>query len=481
MKRFHIIPEFEDQEKQRRANILVLTLFAVILLIPGLVFYSMFTTPEHSEAQLMGAMGAILVVISYALLRKGKIEAACWMIVVLGWLIFTLDLAFIAGIRGVSILGQLLIVIFTGLAISGRSALILIFITLVSNFIILQMELLGMISQPLPLPANSTRWFNQTIYGILAAFYIWVADKYIKSTLSDSRETADRYRALFERTNDGVVIFDLDWLVLSANNQAVELLGYTLDEFIGKDISECEDPDSPQSMKKNMDKIILGENLPIFEERLIRKDGNNIPVELSMALVHDAEGNPCHIQCIMRDITERKDYQDRLEKQALYDPLTNLPNRALIEDRFHQVYKRNDKTMVAVLFLDLDNFKWVNDEFGHAVGDQVLQVLGKRLQSSLRDSDVVARLGGDEFVIILENIRSKDDVRNIAEKLLKNISQPLKVDTHSIKITASIGINIADDRNMPYVDLLKRSDFAMYQVKDSGKNDFKFYNPENQV
>jgi diguanylate cyclase (GGDEF)-like protein len=131
--------------------------------------------------------------------------------------------------------------------------------------------------------------------------------------------------------------------------------------------------------------------------------------------------------------------------------------------------------------MDLDNFKWVNDEYGHAVGDKVLQKLGKRLLSSLRESDVVARLGGDEFVIILENIRSKEDVRRIAKKLLENISRPIRVENHAITVTASIGINIADDRNLPYVDLLKKSDFAMYQVKDSGKNDFRFYTSENQV
>ena len=479
MKRLFIIPEFDDQDKQRRANILVLTLFAVIVLIPGMVFYSMLMSPEHSETLLMGGTGVVLVVVSYALLRKGKIEAACWLVVGLGWLIFTFDLVFVAGIRGASILGQLLIVIFAGLAISGRSALAITLLTVVTNFAILQLEVSGVLSNPLPLPANSTRWFNQTAYTILAAFYIWVADRYIKNALSKSWETADRYRALFERTNDGVVIFDLDWSVLSANHQAAEMLGYTHDELIGMDISECEDPDSPPIMERNRDKIINAENLPIFEESLLRKDGSPIPVELSMALVHDAEGNPAHIQCIMRDITERMDYQTRLEKQALYDPLTNLPNRALIEDRFLQVYRRDDKTKVAVLFMDLDNFKWVNDEYGHAVGDQVLQELGNRLLSSLRESDVVARLGGDEFVIILESIRNKDDVRKIAKKLLRNISRPILVENHSITVTASIGINIADDRNLPYVDLLKKSDFAMYQVKESGKNDYKFYTPEN--
>jgi diguanylate cyclase (GGDEF)-like protein len=241
---------------------------------------------------------------------------------------------------------------------------------------------------------------------------------------------------------------------------------------------EWEASDNLELMNDRRSKLLSGENLPIFEEALRRKDGSHLPVEMSMALVHDARGIPLHVQCIIRDITERKEYENQLQQQALYDPLTNLPNRALFEEKYQQIKTITDQNLLAVLFVDLDNFKWVNDEFGHAVGDQVLQELGKRLQDSLRESDTVARLGGDEFVIILENVRSKEDVSKIAEKLLSNISDPLLIENHSIEITASIGINIADNRNLPYVELLKNSDYAMYQVKDSGKNDFRFFEPE---
>jgi diguanylate cyclase (GGDEF)-like protein/PAS domain S-box-containing protein len=274
------------------------------------------------------------------------------------------------------------------------------------------------------------------------------------------------------------VIFDLDWQVLSANHQVSELLGYSHAELLANPGFIYDNPEKPNEFIEYRKRVISGKSLPNFEDRILRKDGSYVPVEMSMALVHDQTGEPRHIQCIMRDITERKVYQDRLEKQALYDPLTNLPNRVLIEDHFQQVNMNQNQSLVAVLFLDLDNFKWVNDEFGHAVGDYVLRELGKRLQSSLRDSDIVARLGGDEFVIILENIRSKADVSKVAEKLLKKISRPILVENQSIEITASIGINLADSPEMGYVELLKNSDFAMYQVKDSGKNDYRFFNPE---
>ena len=469
------IPDFKDLEKQRRANILVVTQFSVLFLVIAIVIYSSFTSPEHTEIYYMGGIGALAMLISNGLLRKGKLEAACWLIVILGWLVFTIDLAMVAGIRGVSVHGQILIIIFAGLALNGKTALLMTIFTLIINFLVLRMEQNGLLVNPLPLPANDTRWFIQTIYLIMAAVYIWTADRVIRNALSESQETADRYRALFDRTNDGVVIFDLNWNVLSANLQALELLGYTSAELTGMNAADYEDPDKPELMDQRREQILRGESLPIFEETLVRKDGTRAQVELSVALVHDAKGNPRHVQCIMRDISERKDYQLQLEQQALYDPLTNLPNRTLFEDRYQSIYSETDQSLVAVLFVDFDNFKGVNDEYGHAVGDQVLQELSRRMQGTLRESDTVARMGGDEFVIILENIRNKMDVSRITEKLLNNIYLPIQLGDHSIQITASVGISIAEKRDLPDLDLLKNSDTAMYRAKDIGKNNFQFF------
>ena len=480
MNKYFRIPDFVDQEKQRRADILVVTQFSLLVLIIAIIIFSAFTAPEHTETYSLGGAGVLAIIFSYVLLRNGKLEAACWMIVILGWLVFTVDLAAVAGIRGVSVHGQILIVIFAGLALNGKTALMITFLSLIANFGILRLEQVGILANPLPLPASDTRWFIQTVYIILAAIYIWTADRVLKKALSNSTETADRYRALFERTNDGVVIYSLEWDVISANTQALDLLGYSEYEFSGLNSFELEDPENPDMIRRNREKILQGDTIPIFEDTLVRKDGSRVPVELSMALVHDAKGNPRHVQCIMRDITNRKDYEQQLEQQALYDPLTNLPNRTLFEDRYQKAHSETDPSLVAVLFVDLDNFKWVNDEYGHSVGDRVLRKLGTRMQNSLRDSDTVARLGGDEFVIILENIHSKEDVSKIADKLLKAISNSMQIDDIHIQITASIGINISEKRNLPLVDLLKSSDFAMYQVKDSGKNDFRFYEQVDQ-
>jgi len=471
------IPEFKDKERQRRANILVTTQFASIIMMVTIMIISFFLTPERNEILLQAGAGAVAMLFSYLLLKKGKLEAAGWVIVILGWLILTLDLALISGIRGVNVLGQVLIVMFAGLAINGRSAIIITVTSVIVNFIILQLEQYGILAQPLPLEANFSRWFIQTVYVFLAAVYIWRVDSVMKAAITKSQSTADRYRALFEHTNDGVVILNLEWCVLLANSQAADLMDCSMDELIGEQFSTWEVLEEPDKIKKYKNNVLRGEDIPIFEHTIRRKDGVTLPVEMNMALVPDAEGIPLHIQCILHDITERKDYEQQLLHQTLHDPLTNLPNRTLFENRFQLVQSRRpeEHSLVAVLFIDIDEFKLVNDTYGHVTGDQVLVELGARLQDTVRESDTVARAGGDEFLIILDNISNKSNVSRVAEKLVERITHPFRVGEHLIQITASIGINITEKSNLSDVDLVKTSDTAMYQVKADGKNDFRYY------
>jgi len=471
------IPKFTDRDDQRRAIILVVSQLMVIFIVAAILIFTNQSTPEHPEILLQGVLGILAMLVSYLYLRNGKIKTSAWIVAITGWLIFSLDLALIAGIRGVSVHGQFLMVIFSGLAISGKSALMMTILTLTVNFGILRMETLGYFEQPIPLPANDARWFIQTAYLILAALYVWTVDKVIKDALSRSHQAAAEYRALFDLTNDGVVIIGLDWKILSANTTALQMFGYVEGEFVGMEVNRWEDFEDPDLMEKRRTQILAGENPPMFEEVLIKKGGTRIDVEMSLTLVNDTGGDPHHVQCVIRDVTARKEYEQQLKHQALHDPLTKLPNRILFENRYKQAHSHDDKdqSLIAVLFVDLDNFKLVNDEFGHAVGDQVLMKLGDRMQASLRESDTVARLGGDEFVIILEDIHEKDDVRKIARKIQQNISQPMLFEGSQINITASIGINVSEKSKLAETDLVKTSDSAMYKVKEDGKNDFRFY------
>lgn len=473
------VPDFSDPGKQRRANILVVTQFASMIMIIAIVIISLVLAPEHHEIIFQAGVGCAAIILSYYLLQKGKLDAAGWAIVILGWLILTLDLAFISGIRGVNVLGQVLIMMFAGLAINGKAALYITFINLIANLIILYLEQNGILAQPAPLPADITRWFIQTIYTGLAAVYIWRADSVIKRALLKSQTTADRYRALFEWTNDGVIILDLNWHLLNANVQAAALLDYSVSEFKDLEFSTWFPTANIEGIEEKLIEILEGKEVPTFEHVLNNRAEDEIPVELNMAVVPDNLGNPQHIQLIFRDITVRKEYEKHLIHQASHDPLTNLPNRKYFEDRYLQVQTQqtDDQRLVAVLYIDIDDFKSVNDHFGHSAGDQVLKEIGSRLLGAVRDSDTVARVGGDEFLMILENVHNKTNVSRIAQKVVDRISQPYKIDQHHIHVTVSIGISLTEKQHLPDVDLVKLSDLAMYQVKKAGKNGFRFIEP----
>ena len=401
----------------------------------------------------------------------------------MGWSLLTLDLAIISGIRGVNVLGQVMIVMFAGLAISGRSALLITGASLVANLIVLYLEQSGILVNPAPLAANFTRYSIQTIYSALAAIYIWRADVVIKKAFLESQATADRYRALFERTNDGVLILDLNWRVLNSNPQAAGLLGFQPPEIMGQEFANWFGSNGPMDVTGYLNDILAGSELPVIENVLREKNGSEIPVEIRLALVPDSKGDPQHIQCILRDITEWKKYEDHLIYEAVHDPLTKLPNRKYIEKQFLNIKNRrsDDQKMIAVFFVDIDDFKLVNDQFGHDVGDLVLIELASRLQRSVRDSDTVARLGGDEFLIILENIHTKENVTKVAEKIIHSISDPFQVKDQSLIITISIGINFSEKNQIDLDDLIETSDAALYNVKEAGKNDFRFFDPESQA
>ena len=185
--------------------------------------------------------------------------------------------------------------------------------------------------------------------------------------------------------------------------------------------------------------------------------------------------------CIDIDITHQKQVEETLQLHATHDPLTGLPNRVLLEDRLKQALAQAARTgsMVGVLFIDLDQFKYVNDGYGHAVGDALLQAVASRLTSNLRSGDTVARLGGDEFVIVLPNVlRGRADVSTTAAKLLEAFAQPLQAGPHEFTVTASIGISIYPESGGTLNELLMNADAAMYRAKESGRNNCQFYAPE---
>jgi diguanylate cyclase (GGDEF)-like protein/PAS domain S-box-containing protein len=294
------------------------------------------------------------------------------------------------------------------------------------------------------------------------------------------RESEEKFRLLSEQSLLGIVIIQ-DNVVKYCNQAACDLIEYCEEEimsWIPGELTKLFHPedavfvnDQLQKKQNGLEKDIV----PHYTYRIITKSGKTIWVEQYSKTIQYEE-RPAELATIV-DITERKIADQRLQHLATHDPLTNLPNRILFFDRLNHAMalaKRNDNH-VALLFIDLDGFKNVNDEHGHENGDFVLRELASRLKEGARASDTIARLSGDEFIYILENV--SDDVRpaKVAERLLASINKPFSINGGEIYLTASIGVSIfPEDGDDPH-DLLRNADIAMYRNKITGKNGYTLY------
>lgn len=219
------------------------------------------------------------------------------------------------------------------------------------------------------------------------------------------------------------------------------------------------------------------------EVEFVRRDGSRFVGMNNAVAIHDAEGNMLYCDGVITDITERKDAERQIHYLAHYDLLTGLPNRTLLRDRMEQEMARakRDGNHLAVLFLDLDRFKNVNDSLGHAVGDQLLEQVGRRLQASIRGQDTVSRQGGDEFLIMLPDLNSANEAATVARKLIDRLSAPYVVGHHELRVTPSIGISLYPGDASGIEELVRNADAAMYQAKERGRHNFQFFTHDLSV
>jgi diguanylate cyclase (GGDEF)-like protein len=211
-----------------------------------------------------------------------------------------------------------------------------------------------------------------------------------------------------------------------------------------------------------------------------RKSGEAYPELLTITAIRDIEGSLTNYAALFSDISELKENEERIRHLAYYDPLTRLPNRRLLEDRLHVAlaHAHRNRLQMAVLFIDLDRFKRINDSLGHEIGDRLLVTIAERLCSSLREDDTVARIGGDEFLVVLSEIDGPDAAAQTAHRLIEALKRPVTVQTHELVVTTSIGISLYPDDSDSATELIKNADAAMYRAKATGRDSFQLYEPE---
>ncbi|MBA4093338.1 MAG: hypothetical protein C0489_04550 [Candidatus Accumulibacter sp.] len=288
---------------------------------------------------------------------------------------------------------------------------------------------------------------------------------------------------VFESGTEAMLITDPASRIIEVNDTFTRITGYTRDEAVGQTPRLLNSGHHDAAFYRAMWESLTRTGAWAGEIWNRRKDGSVYPEWLSITAAHDENGQITNYVSAFSDISERKAYEVRLRHLAEYDPLTKLPNRTLLRDRLtHAIGLAARKGgKIAVLFLDLDRFKNINDSLGHAIGDQMLIEAARRLRSAVRGSDTVSRLGGDEFVLLLTELETPDHAAHVAEKLLQVVAEPFSLEGHELNVTPSIGIALFPEDGADPDALLKNADTAMYHAKENGRNNFQFFAPAMNV
>ena len=285
------------------------------------------------------------------------------------------------------------------------------------------------------------------------------------------RESEERLRKFADATRYGIV-FHEGGKITDCNEALASLTGYSVGELIGSEIIQYV---VPERREQALEAVRTGYERP-YESEIIHKDGGIVPVEFEGRLM-PIEGKVYRLS-VVRDIRRRKQAEARIDFLAHHDQLTGLPNRALLRERLEFILAsaRRRGNRAAVLFIDLDNFKVVNDSLGHAAGDELLKVVAARLPAALRAVDVVSRHGGDEFLVVLPDVEDEHAPVQVAEKLLAAISEPMRIEGQSVSVSPSIGIAIFPRDGDSTEALVKNADAAMYLAKERGRSNYQFFN-----
>ncbi len=311
---------------------------------------------------------------------------------------------------------------------------------------------------------------------LMLGFFAW--GLMLKLQVRKRRAAQQRYESLFEQNSAGVAALDPDATVVRANRAFRGLTGTSREDLDGVPFDRVV-PEAVRAEYRDRIEGALDGRASSFESVLADGEGRQIHVEVSTVpiVVDDATQG---VYVIVEDITHRKEFEERLQHRALHDYLTELPNRALFTDRLEHAAERAERTdgHLAVLFLDIDRFKMVNDSAGHAAGDRLLRVVADRMRGVARDGDTLARFGGDEFALLLEDLDEPEGALSVARRIERVLEEPVSLDGQTVRVSASVGIAGSDAGEVPPRELLQRADQAMYRAKAAGGGRSRMYDED---
>lgn len=293
------------------------------------------------------------------------------------------------------------------------------------------------------------------------------------------KDNSERFRSAFDHSAIGMALVSPEGRWLQVNRALCALLGYSEPELMAKDYLTITHPDDLATALTNIRQLLKGK-IPSYqtEKRYVHKQGHEVWVSWNASLARDEYTGSAHLIFQIQDITDRKRAEERLLHDAFHDSLTGLPNRALFMDHLKMAIartERNQSRRFAVLYLDLDRFKIVNDSLGHMIGDQLLMGIAKKLQNCMRPADTIARLGGDEFTILVEDVNDESEVVYVAERLQHELSAPFTLSGREVFTTVSIGIALNSKDSAKAEEILRDADTAMYRAKMRGKARYEIF------
>jgi diguanylate cyclase (GGDEF)-like protein/PAS domain S-box-containing protein len=343
------------------------------------------------------------------------------------------------------------------------------------GFVVVEHGLVGVVL-PNAVYDHADAWAEPWKWAIIHAAFVvgasaahiahWRLSELTQAERRQTQETQSRLAAIVTSSDDAIISTSMTGDVTSWNAGAERLFGYTADEIIGQSILVVLPDNRKPRVDDLRDRLGRGDHIDSFETQWQRKNGSLVDVSASLGAIQDASGKWIGTAIIARDTTDRKRAEEALAHQAHYDPLTDLPNRILLYDELQSAVGNStrDGTPMALLMLDLDRFKEVNDTFGHHYGDLLLKHVGTRLQGALGTDGMLARLGGDEFAVLLPGVDGPEATR-IAQRMLQALDEPLVIETRSLPLGASIGIALCPAHGVTADTLLLRADVAMYLAK----------------
>ena len=328
----------------------------------------------------------------------------------------------------------------------------------------------------LPTPAGVRRWLvlkfpvrSDSGRQLLGTVAVDISERWRREA------TLRRMAAIMESSHDAVISTTIEGLVVSWNAGAKQMYGYSAAEMAGRSMSVLETPDRGAEFEGVLEKIKAGESVVVYDTVWARSDGTTVDVAVTVSPIHDESDELMGVASIARDNRELRRAEELIAYQVFHDPLTGLPNRALLMERLDLCLAKARRTNkpLAILYLDLDFFKSVNDGFGQSAGDAVFQEVARRLTVCVRDADMVARVGGDEFVVLLSEVAKTEDAVVVARKLLESIAQPFFAGGRRLDLTTSVGVCAYPDDGVDAETLLRNADNAMSRAKESGRNTYQ--------